>query len=154
MHAKRGVNVWVVERAIMGVRKAVEEGRTITEPLRESGVFPNMVTQMIAVGEQTGAMDAMLQKIADFYEAEVDDAIKNMLTLLEPLIIEMTPITPTAASSTDKVTTKRVGVSRFTGCLRRPSPRPSTIRPRARSLRRRSPLQAGAETDPGAVRAG
>ena len=77
----------VVERAILGVRKAVEEGRTITEPLRESGVFPNMVTQMIAVGEQTGAMDAMLQKIADFYEAEVDDAIKNMLTLLEPIII-------------------------------------------------------------------
>ena len=77
----------VVERAIMGVRKSVEEGRTITEPLKESGVFPNMVTQMIAVGEQTGAMDAMLQKIADFYEAEVDDAVKNMLTLLEPMII-------------------------------------------------------------------
>jgi len=77
----------VVERAIMGVRKAIEEGRTITEPLKESGVFPNMVTQMIAVGEQTGAMDAMLQKIADFYETEVDDAVKNMLTLLEPVII-------------------------------------------------------------------
>ena len=77
----------VVERAILGVRKAVEEGRTITDPLRESAVFPNMVTQMIAVGEQTGAMDAMLQKIADFYESEVDDAVKNMLTLLEPVII-------------------------------------------------------------------
>jgi type IV pilus assembly protein PilC len=77
----------VVERAILGVRKAVEEGRTITDPLKESEVFPNMVTQMIAVGEQTGAMDAMLQKIADFYEAEVDDAVKNMLTLLEPVII-------------------------------------------------------------------
>ena len=77
----------VIERAIIGVRKAVEEGRTITEPLKESEIFPNMVTQMIAVGEQTGAMDAMLQKIADFYEAEVDDAVKNMLTLLEPLII-------------------------------------------------------------------
>src|SRR3989304_6060031 len=77
----------VVERAILGVRKAVEEGRTITDPLKESEVFPNMVTQMIAVGEQTGAMDAMLQKIADFYEAEVDDAVKNMLTLLEPIII-------------------------------------------------------------------
>ena len=77
----------VVERAILSVRKSVEEGRNITAPLRESGVFPNMVTQMIAVGEQTGAMDAMLQKIADFYEAEVDDAVKNMLTLLEPLII-------------------------------------------------------------------
>ena len=77
----------VVERAILNVRKSVEEGRNMTDPLRESGVFPNMVTQMIAVGEQTGAMDAMLQKIADFYEAEVDDAVKNMLTLLEPVII-------------------------------------------------------------------
>ena len=79
----------VVERAILGVRKAVEEGRTITDPLKESEVFPNMVVQMIAVGEQTGAMDAMLQKIADFYEDEVDDAVKNMLTLLEPIIISV-----------------------------------------------------------------
>ncbi|MBI3895331.1 MAG: type II secretion system F family protein [Acidobacteria bacterium] len=77
----------VVERAILKVRKSVEEGRTLAEPLKESDVFPNMVTQMIAVGEQTGAMDAMLQKIADFYEQEVDDAVKNMLTLLEPIII-------------------------------------------------------------------
>jgi type IV pilus assembly protein PilC len=77
----------VVERAILNVRKAVEEGRTLTDPLKESEVFPNMVTQMIAVGEQTGAMDAMLQKIADFYEAEVDAAVKDMLTLLEPIII-------------------------------------------------------------------
>jgi type IV pilus assembly protein PilC len=77
----------VVERAILKVRKAVEEGRTLTDPLKETEVFPNMVTQMIAVGEQTGAMDAMLQKIADFYEAEVDAAVKDMLTLLEPIII-------------------------------------------------------------------
>jgi type IV pilus assembly protein PilC len=77
----------VVEKAILGVRRAVEEGRTLTDPLRETGVFPNMVTQMIAVGEQTGAMDAMLQKIADFYEAEVDAAVKDLLTLLEPIII-------------------------------------------------------------------
>ena len=77
----------VVERAILKVRKAVEEGRTLTDPLKESGVFPNMVTQMIAVGEETGAMDAMLQKIADFYEDEVDAAVKDMLTLLEPIII-------------------------------------------------------------------
>jgi type IV pilus assembly protein PilC len=77
----------VVERAILKVRRQVEEGRTLTDPLRESEVFPNMVTQMIAVGEQTGAMDAMLQKIADFYEAEVDTAVKDMLTLLEPIII-------------------------------------------------------------------
>jgi type IV pilus assembly protein PilC len=77
----------VIEQAILKVRKAVEEGRTLTDPLKETEVFPNMVTQMIAVGEQTGAMDAMLQKIADFYEAEVDSAVKDMLTLLEPVII-------------------------------------------------------------------
>jgi type IV pilus assembly protein PilC len=83
----------VVERAILNVRKAVEEGRTLTDPLRESEVFPNMVVQMIAVGEQTGAMDAMLQKIADFYEAEVDAAVKDMLTLLEPIIISFLGVT-------------------------------------------------------------
>jgi type IV pilus assembly protein PilC len=77
----------VLEIALMKVRKAIEEGRTIVDPLRESGVFPNMVTQMIGVGEATGAMDAMLQKIADFYEDEVDAATKDMLTLLEPLLI-------------------------------------------------------------------
>lgn len=77
----------VLEVALMKVRKAVEEGRTIVDPLKESGVFPNMVTQMIGVGEATGAMDAMLQKIADFYEDEVDAATKNMLTLLEPIMI-------------------------------------------------------------------
>ncbi len=77
----------VIEQAIMKVRKAIEEGRNIADPLRESEIFPNMVTQMIGVGEQTGAMDAMLQKIADFYEDEVDAAIKDMLTMLEPLII-------------------------------------------------------------------
>ncbi|MGC2744445.1 MAG: type II secretion system F family protein [Candidatus Angelobacter sp.] len=77
----------VLEDALMKVRKAVEEGRTIVDPLKESGVFPNMVTQMIGVGEATGAMDAMLQKIADFYEDEVDAATKDMLTLLEPILI-------------------------------------------------------------------
>jgi type IV pilus assembly protein PilC len=77
----------VLEEALMKVRKAIEEGRTIVDPLKESGVFPNMVTQMIGVGEATGAMDAMLQKIADFYEDEVDTATKNLLTLLEPLLI-------------------------------------------------------------------
>ncbi len=77
----------VLEDALMKVRKAVEEGRTIVDPLKECGVFPNMVTQMIGVGEATGAMDAMLQKIADFYEDEVDAATKNMLTLLEPIMI-------------------------------------------------------------------
>ena len=77
----------VLEQALFKVRKAIEEGRTIVDPLRESGVFPNMVTQMIGVGEATGAMDAMLQKIADFYEDEVDAATKDMLTLLEPIMI-------------------------------------------------------------------
>jgi type IV pilus assembly protein PilC len=79
----------VIEQAIMGVRKAIEEGRNMTEPLRECGIFPNMVVQMIGVGEQTGAMDNMLSKIADFYEDEVDSAVKDMLTLLEPMIIMM-----------------------------------------------------------------
>jgi type IV pilus assembly protein PilC len=77
----------VLEQALMKVRKAIEEGRTIVDPLRESGVFPNMVTQMIGVGEATGAMDSMLQKIADFYEDEVDAATKDMLAMLEPVII-------------------------------------------------------------------
>src|ERR1700730_10274504 len=77
----------VLEEALMKVRKAIEEGRTIVDPLRESGVFPSMVTQMIGVGEATGAMDAMLQKIADFYEDEVDTATKDMLAMLEPVLI-------------------------------------------------------------------
>jgi len=77
----------VVEKALFSVRKALEEGKSLTEPLKESGVFPGMVTQMISVGEQTGAMDAMLQKIADFYEDEVDAAVKDLLTALEPIMI-------------------------------------------------------------------
>jgi type IV pilus assembly protein PilC len=77
----------VVEQAIQNVRKAVESGRTIVDPLRETGVFPNMVVQMIGVGEQTGALDAMLQKVADFYEDEVDAAVGDLLTAMEPAII-------------------------------------------------------------------
>src|SRR3982075_1445833 len=77
----------VVERALQQVRKSLEEGKSLTEPLRDSEVFPGMVTQMISVGEQTGAMDAMLQKIADFYEEEVDAAVKDLLTALEPIMI-------------------------------------------------------------------
>jgi type IV pilus assembly protein PilC len=79
----------VLEEALMKVRKAIEEGRTIVDPLKECGVFPNMVTQMIGVGEATGAMDSMLQKIADFYEDEVDSATRDMLAMLEPIIIGM-----------------------------------------------------------------
>jgi type IV pilus assembly protein PilC len=77
----------VVERSLQQVRKSLEEGKTLTEPLKDSQVFPGMVTQMISVGEQTGAMDAMLQKIADFYEEEVDAAVKDLLTALEPIMI-------------------------------------------------------------------
>jgi type IV pilus assembly protein PilC len=77
----------VVERALQRVRKSLEEGKSLTEPLKDSEVFPGMVTQMISVGEQTGAMDAMLQKIADFYEDEVDAAVKDLLTALEPIMI-------------------------------------------------------------------
>jgi len=77
----------VIEQAIQKTRKAVEAGRTLVDPLKETNVFPSMVTQMIGVGEQTGAMDAMLSKIADFYEGEVDAAVKDLLTALEPLMI-------------------------------------------------------------------
>jgi type IV pilus assembly protein PilC len=77
----------VVEQALIKVRRSLEEGKSLTEPLKDSQVFPGMVTQMIAVGEQTGAMDAMLQKIADFYEEEVDAAVKDLLTALEPVMI-------------------------------------------------------------------
>jgi type IV pilus assembly protein PilC len=77
----------VVERAISQTRKAVEAGRSLVDPLKETDVFPGMVTQMIGVGEQTGAMDAMLSKIADFYEDEVDAAVKDMLTAIEPIMI-------------------------------------------------------------------
>lgn len=77
----------IVEDAIMATRKSISEGKTISEPLKETGVFPPMVTQMISVGEQTGALDTMLSKIADFYEEEVDIAIDGLIALLEPVMI-------------------------------------------------------------------
>ena len=77
----------VVEKAVLEVRRAIETGRTIVDPLRETGVFPNVVVQMIGVGEQTGSLDAMLQKIADFYEEEVDAAVGDLLAAMEPMII-------------------------------------------------------------------
>ena len=77
----------VVEDAIMATRKSVEEGKTISEPLGDTEVFPAMVVQMIAVGEQTGALDTMLTKIADFYEDEVDIAVAGLMKLLEPVLI-------------------------------------------------------------------
>jgi len=77
----------IVEDAIMTTRKSIERGETIAVPLRETNVFPPMVTQMIGVGEATGALDTMLAKIADFYEEEVDTAVAGLLTLLEPIMI-------------------------------------------------------------------
>jgi type IV pilus assembly protein PilC len=77
----------VIEKALLEVRKALEAGRNLADPLKDTDVFPGMVTQMIGVGEQTGAMDAMLQKIADFYEDEVDAAVKDLLSALEPMMI-------------------------------------------------------------------
>ncbi|HYK42323.1 MAG TPA: type II secretion system F family protein [Thermoanaerobaculia bacterium] len=77
----------IVEDAIQDVRKNVEGGKTIVEPLRDSGIFPNMVVQMIGVGEQTGALDQMLNKIGDFYEDEVDAAVAGLVKLLEPVMI-------------------------------------------------------------------
>jgi type IV pilus assembly protein PilC len=77
----------VIERAIHHVRSRIERGETIAAPLKETAVFPNMVPQMIGAGESTGALDAMLAKIADFYEQEVDIAVAGLLTLLEPMLI-------------------------------------------------------------------
>jgi type IV pilus assembly protein PilC len=72
---------------VLDTRTAIAEGRTMSDPLAESGVFPSMVCQMIAVGESTGALDAMLTKIADFYEEEVDQAVENLTSLIEPFMI-------------------------------------------------------------------
>jgi len=77
----------IIEDAIQVTRSAIERGETISGPLRETGVFPSMVVQMINVGETTGALDAMLSKIADFYEEEVDTAVAGLLTLMEPVMI-------------------------------------------------------------------
>src|SRR6266566_1883527 len=77
----------VVEHAIMNARQSISNGQTIADPLIESKVFPPMVCQMISVGETTGALDTMLQKIADFYEDEVDNMVNNLMSLLEPAVI-------------------------------------------------------------------
>lgn len=83
----------VVERAVYNARDSVREGKTLTQPLRESNVFPPMVTQMINVGEETGALDAMLSKIADFYEDEVDVAVEGMTSIIEPILIVFLGVT-------------------------------------------------------------
>ncbi len=77
----------IVEDGIMSTRKSIERGETIAEPLKQTGVFPAMVSQMIGVGEATGALDTMLSKIADFYEEEVDLAVAGLLSMLEPIMI-------------------------------------------------------------------
>jgi type IV pilus assembly protein PilC len=83
----------VIEEAILKVRAGVERGESFVDPLKATEVFPHMVAQMIGIGEQTGALDAMLGKIADFYEQEVDSAIANLLTLIEPVMIGFLGVT-------------------------------------------------------------
>jgi type IV pilus assembly protein PilC len=83
----------IVSEAILKIRAGIEQGQTIVEPLKASGIFPVMVSQMIGVGEQTGALDAMLSKIADFYEQEVDAAVANLLSLMEPAMIMFLGVT-------------------------------------------------------------
>jgi type IV pilus assembly protein PilC len=82
-----------IEKAIYNVRSGIAEGRTMADPLNESGVFPPMVCQMIAVGESTGALDAMLEKIAEFYDQEVDQAVDNMTALIEPVMLVFLGVT-------------------------------------------------------------
>lgn len=76
-----------IEKAIYTVRSGISEGRTMADPLMDTGVFPSMVCQMVAVGESTGALDSMLGKIADFYDEEVDQAVENLTTMIEPLML-------------------------------------------------------------------
>ena len=82
-----------IEQAVYSVRSDIAEGRTMADPLIESGVFPSMVCQMIAVGESTGALDAMLEKIAEFYDEEVDQAVENLTALIEPFMLVFLGIT-------------------------------------------------------------
>ena len=77
----------ILEDAILRSRKSIEQGKTIAEPLKETELFPPMVTQMIAVGEHTGELDNMVTKVADFYEEEVDNSVANLLSLLEPAMV-------------------------------------------------------------------
>ena len=82
-----------IEKAIYDVRSGIAEGRTMADPLAESNVFPPMVCQMISVGESTGALDAMLEKIADFYDEEVDQAVENLTSLIEPFMLVFLGVT-------------------------------------------------------------
>jgi type IV pilus assembly protein PilC len=82
-----------IEEAVMKIRAGVERGESFVDPLKATDIFPNMVAQMVGIGEQTGALDSMLSKIADFYEQEVDSAIANLLTLMEPIMIGFLGVT-------------------------------------------------------------
>ncbi|TBR24656.1 type II secretion system F family protein [bacterium] len=77
----------IIEEVVLGARESIREGGRLADPLKKSGVFPNMVTQMIGVGEETGALDQMLTKIADFYDQEVDTAVKGLTSMIEPIVI-------------------------------------------------------------------
>jgi type IV pilus assembly protein PilC len=77
----------VIEKALLDSKRDIESGKTIVEPLEKSGVFPSMVIQMISVGEETGSLDLMLQKIADFYDDEVDRAVEGLTKLIEPFLM-------------------------------------------------------------------
>jgi type IV pilus assembly protein PilC len=77
----------MISDAIMATRESIREGGHLADPLKKSGLFPNMVTSMISVGEETGALDVMLTKIADFYDQEVDTAVKGLTSLIEPIVI-------------------------------------------------------------------
>ncbi|HEV2785101.1 MAG TPA: type II secretion system F family protein, partial [Solirubrobacteraceae bacterium] len=78
---------WVVEKAMGDVIENVKRGGTIAAPLKDAAIFPTMVTHMIGVGEETGALDTMLSKVADFYEDQVEAAVKSLTSILEPLMI-------------------------------------------------------------------
>jgi type IV pilus assembly protein PilC len=77
----------VVERAVMKCRVSISQGKTVAEPLAESKIFPPMVCQMVAIGENTGSLDTLLKKVAEFYEDEVDNAVANLTALMEPVIM-------------------------------------------------------------------
>ena len=77
----------IIAEAVNLTRESIREGGHLSDPLKKSGIFPNMVTSMISVGEETGALDIMLSKIADFYDSEVDSAVKGLTSLIEPIVI-------------------------------------------------------------------
>jgi type IV pilus assembly protein PilC len=77
----------VIEQAMVNVEQSVKEGQSISGPLEQSGVFPAMVTQMVSVGEETGSLDSMLSKVADFYEDEVNASVKSLTSILEPIMM-------------------------------------------------------------------